>query len=260
MKVRNYELTNDGVLLYISHKGKQYFTEYTPEIEALFASGVLGSIFTSGIRRKNYPKFEFEKSKREFAPYLHHVVYCVHYRNLTEHNYMDVLRNFRAEISDTKSCIDHLHDGVENCCISNLNMMSVQEHYKKTATEHRSRLLFMSKKATFFHVIKANDGNCIRVQIAYSSSSIRQRIRLFRLHCETDKELVDLLTHINAGDLWNMVNERMGVVCNDDSYTISGGFLCYPKVIPQKPIYSLQHDLLQLELSEFSKWETYKRQ
>lgn len=83
---------------------------------------------------------------------------------------------------------------------------------------------------------------------------------VLRLHCETDKELVDLLTHINAGDLWNMVNERMGVVCNDDSYTISGGFLCYPKVIPRKPIYSLQHDLLQLELSEFSKWETYKRQ
>ena len=63
MRVRNYELSNDGVLLYISHNGKQYYTEYTPEIEDLLASGILGSFSNNGKRGGYYPKFDLGPSK-----------------------------------------------------------------------------------------------------------------------------------------------------------------------------------------------------
>ena len=255
MKVRNYELSNDGVLLYISHNGKQYYTEYTPEIEGLLSSGILGSFSNNGKRGGYYPKFDLGPSKRRYTPYLHHIIYCVHHYGMTAQNHMDILQEFHCKLKSTKGCVDHLHDGLDNCCISNLHFMTLQDHYRKTSAEHSSRLRAIRNKATFFHVIKANDGDCIRVQIAYSSSSIRKRIRLLRLYCETDKAFIDLLTHINAGSIWKMVNERKGIVCDDDSYTFSGGFLCCPKVIPQKPIYALQHDLLKMELSEFSQWE-----
>lgn len=255
MKVRNYELSNDGVLLYISHNGKQYYTEYTPEIEGLLSSGILGSFSNNGKRGGYYPKFDLGPSKRRYTPYLHHIIYCVHHYGMTTQNHMDILQEFHCKLKNTKGCVDHLHDGLDNCCISNLHFMTLQDHYRKTSAEHSSRLRAIRNKATFFHVIKANDGDCIRVQIAYSSSSIRKRIRLLRLYCETDKAFVDLLTHINAGSIWKMVNERKGIVCDDDSYTFSGDFLCCPKVIPQKPIYALQHDLLKMELSEFSQWE-----
>ena len=257
MKVRNYELSNDGVLLYISHNGNQYYTEYTPEIEALLSNNSLGTFSTNGKRGGNYPKFDLGPPRRVFAPYLHHIVFCFHHRNLTEQNYMEVLRQFSTELNNSNCCIDHLHSGVENCCISNLHLMDNGKHRIKTMEESRkiTRIRKIEKGGHIFHIVKANDGNCIRVQIAYISSFFKREIRFLRTYTTNDDAFIDLLIHINAGSIWQMVNERKGIVCNDDSYTLSGGFLCCPKVIPQKSIYALQHDLLKMELSEFFRWE-----
>ena len=158
MKVRNYELSNDGVLLYISHNGKQYYTEYTPEIESLLSSGILGSFSNNGKRGGYYPKFDLGPSKRRYTPYLHHIIYCVHHYGMTAQNHMDILQEFHSKLKSTKGCVDHLHDGLDNCCISNLHFMTLQDHYRKTSAEHSSRLRTIRKKAAFFHVLKANDG------------------------------------------------------------------------------------------------------
>ena len=131
------------------------------------------------------------------------------------------------------------------------------KHRIKTMEESRkiTRIRKIEKGGHIFHIVKANDGNCIRVQIAYISSFFKREIRFLRTYTTNDDAFIDLLIHINAGSIWQMVNERKGIVCNDDSYTLSGGFLCCPKVIPQKSIYALQHDLLKMELSEFFRWE-----
>lgn len=246
-KVNNYAVSNDGKYLYITllKNGKTYYTVYSEGIEHIMKSGIFKSGNTN--KKDGYLKFKYRCNNKRKNVYFHHLVFCYHYRGLTTENYLSVLGNFRKELKDRKSSIDHLIPDLHNNCIFNLSLMSCSENSKKKKTERHFKSLFK--------IISAHDGVRYRVQITYiTRSRLRQKeVKTLRYYCYTPESLNNLYEYLKA-EKWQIRANREGIEADTNIYHIVGKYPYVARIISQYQDRDIQRQLFDLSLDNFKEW------
>lgn len=243
MKKTNYVLTTSDTDIFITilKTGKTLYTNYNSGLYELLTSGVFVGATTNGEKKGDYVKFIYDY--RELCPiyaYLHHIVFCYHYRGLTKNNYKDVLNAFKVELKENHLSVDHLQDGNCNNRIWNLSLMPQSNNSKKRNYEKRFK--------DIFNILSAYDGKHYRVQFTYLNKGIRTMI----YYCDTPTELCFLLEYL-CTNKWELRRKKVGKISNDNMFFVVGKL--FPHLVENESIQDMQKLLVELPIEEFIRYE-----